>query len=191
MFYSTIKAMVKRFYHARYKIRVIGEDRVPSEGPVIICSNHISELDPPLVAISVKREMAFFAKSELFRIPVLGFLISRLNAFPVERGKGDRAALKKSVEVLKEGNMLLIFPEGSRNRSGTLKELQQGAGFMAVKSGAKVVPAAIKGNYDRKKGVTIVFGKPIDTAALVAEGRNRKEITERIREDINNLLISA
>jgi 1-acyl-sn-glycerol-3-phosphate acyltransferase len=93
--------------------------------------------------------------------------------------------------VLKEGNMLLIFPEGSRNRSGTLKELQQGAGFMAVKSGAKVVPAAIKGNYDRKKGVTIVFGKPIDTAALVAEGRNRKEITERIREDINNLLISA
>lgn len=191
MFYSTIKAMVKRFYHVRYKIRVIGEDRIPSEGPVIICSNHISELDPPLVAISVKREMAFFAKSELFRIPVLGFLISRLNAFPVERGKGDRAALKKSVEVLKEGNMLLIFPEGSRNRSGTLKELQQGAGFMAVKSGAKVVPAAIKGNYDRNKGVTMVFGKPIDTAALVAEGRNRKEITERIREGINNLLISA
>lgn len=191
MFYSTIKAMVKRFYHARYKIRVIGEDRIPSEGPVIICSNHISELDPPLVGISVKREMAFFAKSELFRIPVLGFLISHLNAFPVERGKGDRAALKKSVEVLKEGNMLLIFPEGSRNRSGTLKELQQGASFMAVKSGAKIVPTAIKGNYDRKKGVTIVFGKPIDTAALIAEGKNRKEITERIREDINNLLISA
>ncbi|WP_031544865.1 lysophospholipid acyltransferase family protein [Salinicoccus luteus] len=191
MLYNTVKTIVKRFYHTRYKIRVIGEDRIPPDGPVVICSNHISELDPPLVAISVKREMSFFAKSELFKIPVLGYLISRLNALPVERGKGDRAALKKSIEVLKEGNMLLIFPEGSRNKSGTLKDLQQGASFMAVKSGAKIVPTAIKGNYDRKKGVTIIFGKPIDTAALIAEGKNRKEITERIREDINNLLISA
>ncbi|GAA3725651.1 lysophospholipid acyltransferase family protein [Salinicoccus jeotgali] len=190
MFYNVVKSLVKGFYYSRFKVRVIGEDRIPATGPVLICSNHSSEYDPPLIAINVKREMSFFAKSELFKIPVLGFLISHLNAIPVDRGKGDRAALKKSVEKLKEGNMLLIFPEGGRNKSGTLKDLQQGASFMAVKSGAAIVPAAIKGNYDRKKGITLVFGKPIDTKALTEEGKNRKEITEILREDINNLLIS-
>lgn len=190
MFYEFARAIVKRFYHARYKINVIGKDRIPKKGPVILCSNHISELDPPLIGVSVDREMAFFAKSELFKIPVLGYLISHLNAFPVERGKSDRAALKKSIEVLKEGNMMLMFPEGSRSQTGRLEDLQQGAGFMAVKSEAQIVPAAIKGSYDRKKGVTVVFGKPIDTKALTADGCNRKDITLKITEDINNLLFS-
>ncbi|MHC0552348.1 lysophospholipid acyltransferase family protein [Salinicoccus sp. CNSTN-B1] len=113
MFYNVVKSLVKGFYYSRFKVRVIGEDRIPATGPVLICSNHSSEYDPPLIAINVKREMSFFAKSELFKIPVLGFLISHLNAIPVDRGKGDRAALKKSVEKLKEGNMLLIFPEGA------------------------------------------------------------------------------
>ncbi|GAB3072094.1 lysophospholipid acyltransferase family protein [Salinicoccus sesuvii] len=191
MLYGTVKAIVKKYYQARFKIKVIGEDRIPMEGPVLICSNHKSLYDPPLIATSVKREMSFFAKSELFKIPILGNLIRRLNAVPVERGKGDRAALKKSIEVLGEGNMLLVFPEGSRNKSGTLKDLQQGASFLAVKSEAQIVPAAIKGSYDRKKGITIIFGKPIDTKSLVESGHNRKNITEKIKEGINNLLISG
>ncbi|MFC3418183.1 lysophospholipid acyltransferase family protein [Salinicoccus hispanicus] len=191
MLYGTVKAIVKKYYQARFKIRVIGEDRIPAEGPVLICSNHTSLYDPPLIAVSVKREMSFFAKSELFKIPVLGNVIRRLNAVPVERGKSDRAALKKSIEVLGDGSMLLVFPEGGRNKSGTLKDLQQGASFLAVKSEAQIVPAAIKGSYDRKKGVTIVFGKPIDTKSLIEAGRNRKDITENIKDGINNLLISG
>ncbi|WP_411844384.1 lysophospholipid acyltransferase family protein [Salinicoccus sp. HZC-1] len=190
MLYTTVKTLVKSYYHTRFKITVVGQDRIPKTGPVIICSNHISEYDPPLVATSVEREMSFFAKSELFKIPVLGYLISRLNALPVERGKSDRAALKKSIEVLGEGNMMLVFPEGSRSKTGKLQNLQQGASFMAVKSGAQIVPTAIKGSYDRKKGVTIVFGKPIDTKALVEDGMNRKDVTLKITEDINNLLFS-
>src|SRR5699024_6086597 len=177
-------------YHTRFKIRVVGKDRVPQDGPVVVCSNHISEYDPPLIGISVDRDMAFFAKSELFKIPVLGYLISHLNAFPVERGKSDRAALKKSIEVLKDGNMMLMFPEGSRSNTGKLKDLQQGAGFLAAKSEAQIVPAAIKGSYNRKKGITVVFGKPIDTKALTAEGYNRKDITMEITENINTLLFS-
>lgn len=190
MLYTTIRALVKSYYRARFKINVVGKDRIPKNGPVVLCSNHISEFDPPLVATSVDREMSFFAKSELFKIPVLGNLISRLNAVPVERGKSDRAALKKSIEVLGEGKMLLIFPEGSRSKTGKLQDLQQGASFMAVKSGAQIVPTAIKGSYDRKKGVTIVFGKPIDTKQLLDEGMNRKDVTLKITEDINNLLFS-
>lgn len=190
MLYKVVRGIVKRFYHTRFKVNVIGEERIPESGPVLICSNHMSEFDPPLVAISTKREMSFFAKSELFKIPLLGNLISRLNAIPVDRGKGDRQALKKSVEALKEGNMLLIFPEGSRTKDGKLQDLQQGASFMAVKSGAKIVPAAIKGKYNRQKGVTLVFGRPIDVNELIAQGKNRKDITIELKEEINNLLLS-
>lgn len=190
MLYKVVRSIVKGFYHTRFKIKVIGEERIPDSGPVLICSNHISEFDPPLVAVSAKREMAFFAKLELFKIPLLGNLISRLNAIPVDRGKGDRQALKKSVEALKDGNMMLIFPEGSRTKDGKLQDLQQGASFIAVKGGAKIVPAAIKGAYNRKKGITLVFGKPIDVNELVSEGKNRKDITKELKEQINNLLLS-
>lgn len=190
MFYTIAKNLVKSYYHARFKITVVGKDRVPKSGPVVICSNHISEYDPPLIGISVDRDMSFFAKSELFKVPVLGYLISHLNAFPVERGKSDRAALKKSIEVLSEGNMLCMFPEGSRSKDGKLQDLQQGASFVAVKSGAQIVPAAVKGSYDRKKGVTVVFGKPIDTKKLTDDGMNRKDVTLKITENINNLLFS-
>src|SRR5690625_3322998 len=190
MLYKVVRAIVKRFYHTRFKVTVIGEDRIPDSGPVLICSNHMTEFDPPLVAISTKREMSFVAKSELFKIPLLGNLIGRLNAIPVDRGKGDRQALKKSVEALKDDNMLLIFPEGSRTKDGKLQDLQQGASFMAVKGGAKIVPAAIKGSYNRQKGITLVFGRPIDVNGLVEEGKNRKDITVKLKEEINNLLLS-
>src|SRR5699024_7254637 len=144
MLYKVVRAIVKRFYHTRFKVTVIGEERIPDSGPVLICSNHMSEFDPPLVAISTKREMSFFAKSELFKIPLLGNLIGRLNAIPVDRGKGDRQALKKSVEAMKDDTMLLLSPKGSQTKDRKLQYLHQGARIMAVKGGAKVVPAAIK-----------------------------------------------
>lgn len=190
MLYNVAKKVVSGFYKIRFKIKVIGADRVPQEGPVLICSNHISDFDPPLIGISLKKEMSFFAKSELFKIPVFGKIVSRLNTVPVERGKGDRQALKNSVEALKEGRTMLVFPEGSRSKDGELKEFQQGASFMAIKAEATIVPAAIKGKYDRKEGVTVIFGKPIDVQKMVNEGKNRKEITDKLREDINNLLFS-
>lgn len=190
MFYKVAKAVVKRFYHIRFKIRVIGEERIPETGPVVICSNHISEYDPPLIGISTRREMSFFAKTELFKIPVLGYLISNLNAIPVDRGKGDRQALKKSVEALKEGKMLTMFPEGTRTKDGKLQDLQEGASFMAVKAGATIVPAAIKGAYNRHKGITLVFGKPMDVNEMTAAGMTRKDITKELKIQINNLLLS-
>jgi 1-acyl-sn-glycerol-3-phosphate acyltransferase len=190
MLYTVAKKAVEVFYKTRFKIKVIGADRVPASGPVLICSNHISDFDPPLIGISLKREMSFFAKAELFKIPIFGNIVSRLNTVPVERGKSDRIALKKAVETLQEGRTMLVFPEGSRSKDRQLGDFQQGASFMAVKAGAKIVPTAIKGSYNRKEGVTVIFGKSIDTQEMVNEGKNRKEITVKLREDINNLLFS-
>lgn len=192
MLYESAKFLVKCYYKLRFKITVIGEDRVPSSGPVMLVSNHISDFDPPLIGLALKRQLSFFAKSELFELPVIGKIFPSLNAIPVSRGKSDRAALKTSINALKEDRCLLIFPEGSRNKEDVkkLQPLQQGASFIASKSEAPIVPVIIKGEYNRKKGVTIVFGKPIDTKEFLEAGNTRKDLTLKLEENLNNLLFS-
>lgn len=192
MLYESAKFLVKCYYKLRFKITVIGEDRVPSSGPVMLVSNHISDFDPPLIGLALERQLSFFAKSELFELPVIGKIFPSLNAIPVSRGKSDRAALKTSINALKEDRCLLIFPEGSRNKEDVkkLQPLQQGASFIASKSEAPIVPVIIKGEYNRKKGVTIVFGKPIDTKEFLEAGNTRKDLTLKLEENLNNLLFS-
>ncbi|MBF0753364.1 MULTISPECIES: lysophospholipid acyltransferase family protein [Jeotgalicoccus] len=192
MIYESAKFLVKCYYKLRFKITVIGEDRVPSSGPVMLVSNHISDFDPPLIGLALERQLSFFAKSELFELPVIGKIFPSLNAIPVSRGKSDRAALKTSINALKEDRCLLIFPEGSRNKEDVkkLQPLQQGASFIASKSEAPIVPVIIKGEYNRKKGVTIVFGKPIDTKEFLEAGNTRKDLTLKLEENLNNLLFS-
>lgn len=192
MIYESAKFLVKCYYKLRFKITVIGEDRVPSSGPVMLVSNHISDFDPPLIGLALERQLSFFAKSELFELPVIGKIFPSLNAIPVSRGKSDRAALKTSINALKEDRCLLIFPEGSRNKEDVkkLQPLQQGASFIASKSEAPIVPVIIKGEYNRKKGVTIVFGKPIDTKEFLEAGNTRKDLTLKLEGNLNNLLFS-
>lgn len=192
MIYEIAKFLIKCYYKFRFKITVIGEDRVPTEGPVMLCSNHVSDFDPPLIGLALERQLSFFAKSELFELPVIGKVFPKVNAIPVSRGKSDRAALKTSINALQEDRCLLIFPEGHRNKGDVkqLQDLQQGASFIASKSGAPIVPVIIKGEYDRKNGVTIVFGKPIDTKEFLAAGNNRKDLTLFLEKKLNNLLFS-
>ncbi|CAM3415506.1 lysophospholipid acyltransferase family protein [Nosocomiicoccus ampullae] len=190
MFYKIMKIFVTLYYRVTHKITVIGEENVPKEGPVLLAANHKSLHDPPVVGISVKREMSFFAKSELFENKIFGAAIRNLNAIPVNRGKGDRAALKTSIEALKEGRMLLMFPEGTRNKTGKneLAPLQEGASFIAMSAKAPIVPVAIRGSYKGKDGVTIIFGQPIYTKQLREEGYKRKDITKILENNLNNLL---
>ncbi|MGO1923139.1 MAG: lysophospholipid acyltransferase family protein [Jeotgalicoccus sp.] len=192
MIYEIAKFLIKSYYKLRFKITIIGEDRVPASGPVMLCSNHISDFDPPLIGLALDRQLSFFAKSELFELPVIGKVFPNLNAIPVSRGKSDRAALKTSINALKEDRCLLIFPEGHRNKGDVkqLQNLQEGASFIASKSEAPIVPVIIKGEYNRKKGVTIVFGKPINTEEFLQAGNTRKDLTRKLEKNLNNLLFS-
>lgn len=192
MIYEIAKFLVKCYYKLRFKITIIGENRVPSSGPVMLCSNHVSDFDPPLIGLALDRQLSFFAKSELFELPVIGKVFPSLNAIPVSRGKSDRAALKTSINALKEDRCLLIFPEGHRNKGDVkqLQNLQEGASFIAAKSEASIVPVVIKGEYNRKKGVTIVFGKPINTEEFLQAGNTRKDLTRKLEKNLNNLLFS-
>src|SRR5690606_36105901 len=149
-------------FKTMYRIEVTGKNNIPKNGPVIICSNHISNLDPPIVGITCPRDIYFMAKDELFRKKFLGWLLRKLHAFPVNRGGQDRQALREGLKVLKDNHTLGLFPEGTRSKTGKLGKGLAGAGFFALRSNATVIPCAISGEYKRFKKVKVSYGKPID-----------------------------
>lgn len=123
---------------------VTGREHVPRTGPVLLIANHTSYADPPIVGASCPRAVHFMAKQELFFFP-LGPIIRSVHSFPVRRGEADTSALRKAVRLLKEDKVLLIFPEGGRSPDGKLMEFEHGAAFVALASGAAVVPIGIDG----------------------------------------------
>lgn len=159
-------------------IRVRSEERVPMEGALIVAPNHASFLDPPVIAVSLRRAVTFMAKEELFRPPVFGPLIRSLGAFPVRRGGGDVEAIKTALRVLREGRAILMFPEGRRGDGSTMLPLTGGVAGLAQRTGAHVVPAAICGServlpagrtLPRPHRIRVVYGEPFTFADVVAD----------------------
>ena len=172
-------------FRSLFRLKVDGAENVPSDGPVIFAANHNSYADPPLVACGVRRPVYFMAKKELFGIPVLGWLIKRTHAFPVDRAAADFSALNNAVNLLKAGNALLIFPEGTRHRKGKARKLKNGVAMLAVTTGARVVPVAIL-NSDRMSmlpRLTVKFAAPVSFSA----GREYDSITEEVMFRIMSL----
>ncbi|WP_245705151.1 lysophospholipid acyltransferase family protein [Alteribacillus persepolensis] len=181
--------MICRLYFT-FVIRaeVIGRENIPKEGPVLLCSNHISNYDPPLVGSFIKRKLNFMAKQELFEKKLIGSLLNALGAFPVKRGAGDRQALKKGLSMLKEGKVLCLFPEGTRSKTGEVGKGLSGSGFFALKSEAVIVPVAVIGKYKPFHKVTIVYGKPLDFQKLRDQKTNAADATEEIMDGIRALI---
>ena len=119
-----------------FRIKVSGREHVPEEGGFILALNHISYYDPPLAGSFIRREVFFFTKKELFRIPLFGALLRRLNTLPVSRGAIDRKALDLAVGVIREGFGLTIFPEGTRSKTGNFLLPRAGVGMIAVQAAA-------------------------------------------------------
>jgi 1-acyl-sn-glycerol-3-phosphate acyltransferase len=187
-FYSFAKFVVYRILKPIYRIQVIGQEHFPKEGGVLLCANHIDNLDPPVVGITAPRPVHFMAKAELFSVPVLASIIRNLNAFPVKRGMSDREALRKGLQILKEGNVLGLFPEGTRSKTGELGKGLAGAGFFALRSDAYIVPCAIIGPYKPFKRLKVVYGKPLDFSELRKNKATAEQATELIMEEIRKLI---
>ena len=186
--YAFAKAAVYGVLKPIYRFEVFGKENFPKEGGVLLCSNHIDNLDPPVVGINAPRPVYFMAKEELFNVPVLGKIVPHLNAFPVKRGMSDREALRKGLGVLKEGNVLGLFPEGTRSKTGQLGKGLAGAGFFALRSEAHVVPCAIIGPYKAFSRLKVVYGKPIDMKELRERKASAEETTEVIMSEIRKLI---
>ncbi len=187
--------LVHRFVYFLIKIiwglKVRGRKNVPVEGPVIIASNHISFLDPPILGVSIPREAHFAAKEELFKNILLGRLIAYLNAFPVKRSGFDNAALKNSLKALKNGGALIMFPEGTRSRTKDLLPFKRGIGYVVSKTKAVVIPVYIKGsnrlkhNIFTRNSISVFFGNQLSDLADKYPGKEGFEAIARVvREEI-------
>ena len=196
IFFKCLYGFVKGLYYGFYHVKAEGKENLPKESGFIIACNHRTFADPPLLAVtSMCSKFSFMAKEELFKPPVFGWLIRKLGAFPVVRGSGDMSVISDSVERLKEGRNLVIFPEGTRSKDGKLGRGKTGVALIAAKSGAAVVPAAIifKGRklWFRKK-VTVRYGKPIPPADIEIgdnfDTRQLKGVKQKIMGEIQALL---
>lgn len=158
---SIVKFLVRTYYAVVYPVRLIGEPNIP-QGAVIMCANHISSRDPILLLLWLKRKITFMAKKELFKTKLIGAVLREAGAFPVDRGHADLAAIRESMRVLKGGNVLGIFPQGTRSVSNEHTQMHGGAALIAQRSKAPVVPVYIDGPYRLFRRTTIYIGRPID-----------------------------
>lgn len=187
-FYEFARGVVKVGLSPMYRIEIIGQENIPKTGGVLICSNHINNFDPLVVGTTTPRPIHFMAKEELFKVPILGKIVSNVKAFPVKRGMSDREALRKGLSVLKEGEVLGLFPEGTRSKDGMLGKGLAGAGFFALRTKAEVVPCAVVGPYKVFGKLTVVYGKPIEMTSLREQKASAEVVTEVIMDSIKQLL---
>ena len=184
-----------RFY---FGWRVFNQERVPLTGPVILASNHSSYLDPPLVGAGIKRGINYLARENLFRFPVLGWILHQWQVVPVDREGGGAKGLKAILDRLLDGGAIILFPEGTRSRDGKIQPARSGIGLTVIKSQAPVVPVRVFGTFEaygrqmsfpRPRRVAVKYGRPMTFAELRAEAKvcskpRLKEIYQQVADEI-------
>ncbi len=186
-FYNLALAVVRGFFKLFFKVEVEGLENISgisADERILVTPNHMSYLDPPLLGIALPIKMSYMAKAELFKVPVLKSAIKALGAFPVNRSGGGIAAIKTAIRLLKEGNRLLMFPEGTRSKTpGVLGDGKSGAVMIALKAKAYILPVGIDTRYKLGKAVKVRIGKKIDLSEyfeVKTTGEDLKRITNEI-----------
>lgn len=183
-----VKGAIYIYCKVVYRVKVVGKENIPKEGPIIICGNHRSFLDPPLIEVTCGRYTRFLAKEELTKNKFLAFLGVVFDAILVKRDSKEVKAMKESLKTLKNGHCLALFPEGTRNGLEKGEKVKDGAAFFAVRSGAKVIPCGIKGGTKGNWKVTITYGKTLDYSEY--KGTKDKETLDKITNEIMESIIS-
>jgi len=190
--YCVARALCRLVGVGMFQVRCLGHQHVPSEGGVLICSNHQSYLDPILVGLGFRRHCHYLARDTLFRFGPFGWLIGFVNAIPIDREGGGIRGLKETLKRLKSGEMVLIFPEGTRSRDGNISPVKPGFLVLARRSRVPLLPVALDGAFDawprhallpRPSVVRVCIGEPIspDFAATLNDDQLLAEVESRIR----------
>ena len=181
-------------------LKSVNANNIPKTGGAILAPNHISYADPPAVGSAMSRQVHFMAKEELFKPAIMGKIITAVGSFPVRRGTADRKAIKQAIDLLKAGEVVCLFPEGTRSMNGKLQEPEMGIGLIALKSGAPIVPVAVigtdwvlpsDGRRRRRRQVIIEYGEPLTFEDLCQTGdsrQNMEEVGKRTMSAIGDLL---
>jgi glycerol-3-phosphate dehydrogenase (NAD(P)+) len=186
--YWLTRAVFQPFFHIYFRLSRVGREHIPQEGPVIFASNHRSFLDPFIVGTLVRRPIYYVAKKELFRHRITAWFLNSLGAFPVDRGASDPEMLATARAILERGDALVIFPEGTRTRPGTLAKPKRGVGRLALETGAPIVPVAVIGTENIRRGwrirphkVRVRAGRPLTFPTVEKPSRQLAQgVTDRI-----------
>jgi 1-acyl-sn-glycerol-3-phosphate acyltransferase len=185
---------------AGFNFSVYGRENLIEDGPAIVASNHQSYLDPPLIGCAHRRELHYLARKTLFDHKILGWFLKGVNAVPVDRDRGDIAAIKAIIRLVKEGHRIIIFPEGTRSLNGQLQRARSGLGMVIVKTGAPVVPVRLFGTFEAlpKIGglklvpVSMVVGQPLRFTQQDIASRDRdlyQRLSDHVMEQIAKLRV--
>ncbi len=192
LWYHLLRELAIIIFKALFGIRIQGKENIPLKGRMIFASNHLSYLDPIVIGLLVPRKINFMAKRELFENFLFGSFIGKLGAFPIEREKLDRKTYQIALGLLKEGKILVLFPEGTRARKGNLGPLKEGTARIAVRTKAPLIPVVIKGTDKvlprgkkmiRLANIKVRIGKPLESE-LLHEGKDIKREVERVHQKL-------
>ena len=196
-FYLFAHHLVRLLFRVLYGMNTIGLENIPAKGRIIFAPNHIAAFDPMAVGVACNREIIFLAKKELFAIPIFGSLIRNLNVVPVDRSTGDVTALKTIIRALKKEQAVLLFPEGTRSRTGTINPGKRGVGFIATSARSDILPVYVTGtkrtwwHFFHGPRMKTVFGKPISISEMFETGLKGKalyqQISSRVIDEIKKL----
>ncbi len=197
-FYFIGWSFYRSVFATYFRWRVYNHERVPLRGAVILAANHASFLDPPLVGSGLHRDINYLARKSLFRYPVLGWILRKVNAIPVDREGGGAAGLKAIMDRLHAGGAIILFPEGTRTLDGQLQPARSGIGLTVIKSDAPVIPVRVFGTHrawgkgvrvPRPVSVAVKYGQPMCFDHLRAEAKEcskvrLKEIYQQVADEI-------
>jgi 1-acyl-sn-glycerol-3-phosphate acyltransferase len=202
-FYLFTRFLFRVYLKLNHGLKVINEGTVPASGGMIIASNHVSYLDPPLVGVSIyNRQLYYMARASLFRNPVFGAIIHWLHSVPIERGKGPDQDWDSFLRVVNRGDALLVFPEGTRSENGELQRGKSGFGRLVHMAQKPVYPVYVHGSYEafpkhgkrKRVPITVVLGPPVVLNDLLeqpgTEKRILREISDRTMKAIAELKAS-
>ena len=152
-FYTKIKKFFAGLFRRLYRIKVINESKEPLDKNYVVCCNHTSLMDVVIIAIALKNQLRFMAKKEIFKVPILNWFVKSMGAFPVDRKSGDVGAIKKTIEILKDGDCVGIFPQGTRHKKVDPRttEIKDGIGMIAARSGVGILPVCIRTKKNKLK----------------------------------------
>ena len=199
VFWSVSRATIAPLIQLTWRVRVEGREHIPKSGPAVIASNHLSFLDHFILPLATWRQITFISKAEHFDDPVKRFFFRRWGVIPLKRGAGDQEAFQRSVQVLQEGQLFGIYPEGTRSLDGKLHRGRTGVARIALKGRAPIIPAAMVGTFEampkgkhvpRLYRLGVRIGPPLDVSEFYGMEEDRaalREVTDRVMRAIQEV----